>query len=156
MDIVLLVKQGRHKSQVRDGRYLNGADNYIFSFIRMAPKDDPKLLVYVAVQQPDIDGYAKGSIPVSMIFNPVMKNSLQYLNIQPSKSNKAQSNKLSDFTGQVGRGNCTKELKGTRDLKRWLLVREQRWQTIARAGYNCFRRGEGNHSDRWRNSLPLI
>jgi penicillin-binding protein 2B len=63
----------------------------------MAPKDDPKLIVYVAVQQPDLDGTGLGALPVSAIFNPVMKNSLQYLNIQPSKSQKAQLNKLSDF-----------------------------------------------------------
>ncbi|MCQ6279759.1 penicillin-binding protein [Bacillus sp. EB600] len=82
------------------GRYLTGPSNYIFSFIGMAPKDDPKLLVYVAVQQPTIDDYTKGSIPVSMIFDPVMKNSLQYLNIQPSKAAKSTSNKLPDLTGQ--------------------------------------------------------
>ncbi|MBT2722554.1 penicillin-binding protein [Bacillus sp. ISL-46] len=83
-----------------NGRYLQGADNYMFSFLGMAPKDDPKLIVYVAVQQPDLDGTGIGALPVSAIFNPVMKNSLQYLNIQPSKSEKAQLNKLSDFIGK--------------------------------------------------------
>jgi penicillin-binding protein 2B len=83
-----------------NGRYLQGADNYMFSFLGMAPKDDPKLIVYVAVQQPDLDGTGLGALPVSAIFNPVMKNSLQYLNIQPSKSQKAQLNKLSDFIGK--------------------------------------------------------
>lgn len=83
-----------------NGRYLQGADNYMFSFLGMAPKDDPKLIVYVAVQQPDLDGSGLGALPVSAIFNPVMKNSLQYLNIQPSKSQKAQLNKLSDFIGK--------------------------------------------------------
>ena len=77
-----------------NGRYLQGADNYMFSFLGMAPKDDPKLIVYVAVQQPDLDGTGMGALPVSGIFNPVMKNSLQYLNIKPSKSQKAQLNKL--------------------------------------------------------------
>jgi penicillin-binding protein 2B len=80
--------------------YLTGAENYIFSFLGMAPKDDPELIVYVAVQQPDIDYYTQGSIPVSMIFNPVMKNSLQYLNIQPSEQEKASATKLADFNGQ--------------------------------------------------------
>ncbi|SMQ70196.1 penicillin-binding protein 2B [Bacillus sp. OV166] len=83
-----------------NGGYLQGADNYMFSFLGMAPKDDPKLIVYVAVQQPDLDGTGLGALPVSAIFNPVMKNSLQYLNIQPSKSQKAQLNKLSDFIGK--------------------------------------------------------
>ncbi|MDR7236187.1 penicillin-binding protein [Neobacillus drentensis] len=83
-----------------NGRYLQGADNYMFSFLGMAPKDDPKLIVYVAVQQPDLDGTGMGALPVSGIFNPVMKNSLHYLNIKPSKSQKAQLNKLSDFIGK--------------------------------------------------------
>jgi penicillin-binding protein 2B len=82
------------------GRYLTGPSNYVFSFMGMAPKDDPRLLVYVAVEQPKIDDYSKGSIPVSMIFDPVMKNSLQYLNIQPSSVEKATTNKLTDLTGE--------------------------------------------------------
>jgi len=82
------------------GGYLTGQEDYIFSFLGMAPKDDPKLIVYVAVQQPEIDHYSMGSIPVSMVFNPVMKNSLQYLNIQPSQQEKASSAKLGDLDGQ--------------------------------------------------------
>ncbi|MEH7502429.1 penicillin-binding protein [Neobacillus drentensis] len=93
-----------------NGRYLQGADNYMFSFLGMAPKDDPKLIVYVAVQQPDLDGTGLGALPVSAIFNPVMKNSLHYLNIQPSKSQKAQLNKLSDFIGKSA-DETEKELK---------------------------------------------
>jgi penicillin-binding protein 2B len=83
-----------------NGRYLQGADNYMFSFLGMAPKDDPKLIVYVAVQQPDLGGTGIGALPVSAIFNPVMKNSLHYLNVQPAKSQKAQLNQLSDFIGK--------------------------------------------------------
>jgi penicillin-binding protein 2B len=81
------------------GGYLTGPSNYVFSFLGMAPKDDPKLIVYVAVQQPQIDDYTKGAIPVSEIFNPVMKNSLQYLNIQPSTQAIATAKKLSKVTG---------------------------------------------------------
>lgn len=82
------------------GGYLDGQEDYIFSFLGMAPKDDPKLIVYVAVQQPEVDHYSKGSIPVSMVFNPVMKNSLQYLNIQPSQQEKASATKLADLVDQ--------------------------------------------------------
>jgi len=85
-----------------NGRYLQGANNYMFSFLGMAPKDDPELIVYVAVQQPELEGIeaGQGAIPVSAIFNPVMKNSLHYLNIKPSKLEKAQLNKLDDFKGK--------------------------------------------------------
>ena len=56
----------------------------------MAPKDDPKLIVYVAVQQPERQiTMLMGPFLYLMIFNPVMKNSLQYLNIQPSKQEQA-------------------------------------------------------------------
>jgi penicillin-binding protein 2B len=92
------------------GEYLTGPSNYVFSFLGMAPKDDPKLIVYVAVQQPEIDDYTKGSIPVSEIFNPVMKNSLQYLNIQPSTQARATSNKLPDLSGKVA-DDAVKSLK---------------------------------------------
>ncbi|RHW36503.1 penicillin-binding protein [Neobacillus notoginsengisoli] len=80
--------------------YLSGAGNYIFSFLGMAPADNPELIVYVAVQQPEIDSYFKGSLPVSMIFNSVMKNSLQYLNIKPSTQAPVMSGKLPDLKGE--------------------------------------------------------
>lgn len=68
------------------GGYLKGRENYVFSFLGMAPKDDPKLVVYVAVQQPNMDFQTSGAQPVADIFNPVMKSSLQYLNIDPIKA----------------------------------------------------------------------
>ena len=74
-----------------NGGYLTGASNYIFSFLGMAPKDDPELIMYVAVQQPDLKVYPDGSIPVSKIFNSVMKNSLQYLQIKPSNQTKVET-----------------------------------------------------------------
>ncbi|WP_144548881.1 penicillin-binding protein [Bacillus sp. X1(2014)] len=85
-----------------NGGYLQGANNYMFSFLGMAPKDDPELIVYVAVQQPELEGLetGQGAIPVSAIFNPVMKNSLHYLNIKPSQLEEAKLNKLEDFKGK--------------------------------------------------------
>jgi penicillin-binding protein 2B len=84
------------------GGYLRGVNNYMFSFLGMAPADDPKLIVYVAVQQPQLEGADTGigAIPVSAVFNPIMQNSLHYLNIQPSIVEKTSINKLSKLTGQ--------------------------------------------------------
>lgn len=93
-------KTGTAQIPGSDGKYLTGPKNYIFSFLGMAPKDDPKLIVYVAVQQPEIESYFDGSIPVSMIFNTVMKSSLQYLNIQPATMEKASSDFLADYKGK--------------------------------------------------------
>jgi penicillin-binding protein 2B len=81
--------------------YLTGPDNYIFSFLGMAPKEDPKLIVYIAVQQPKVDYYGDGAIPVANIFNPVMKNSLQYLNIQPSTQEQSSNTELENYIGQT-------------------------------------------------------
>jgi penicillin-binding protein 2B len=83
-----------------DGKYLTGRENFLFSFLGMAPTENPELIVYVAVQQPKIDESTNGSVPVSMIFNPVMKSSLQYLNIQPASQGKVTSNEIPDVTGK--------------------------------------------------------
>lgn len=88
------------------GGYLDGTDDYIFSFMGMAPKDDPELLIYVAVQQPQLKAGQSSSDPVSEIFNPTMKNSLHYLNIEPTEKSdsdkeetKAQT--MPDLTDQT-------------------------------------------------------
>ncbi|WP_429998825.1 penicillin-binding protein [Metabacillus fastidiosus] len=79
-------------AQIADGPngYLRGNDNHVFSFLGMAPKKDPQLIVYVGIQKPKLNGQA-GSTPVSMIFNTVMKNSLQYLQIKPTEKSKKAS-----------------------------------------------------------------
>ncbi|MBU9720448.1 MULTISPECIES: penicillin-binding protein [Bacillaceae] len=70
-----------------DGRYMSGHGNFIYSFIGMAPAEDPEVIVYVAIDRPKLADDEAGSIPVSMIFKSVMKQSLQYLNIAPTDEN---------------------------------------------------------------------
>jgi penicillin-binding protein 2B len=84
-----------------NGKYIKGVNGYMFSFLGMAPKDDPKLIVYVAVQEPELEGLeaGQGALPVSGVFNPVMQNSLHYLNIQPSVLEKASINKMANLKG---------------------------------------------------------
>lgn len=64
--------------------YLSGYGQYIYSFIGVAPKSDPKLVVYVAVDRPKLEPHESGSAPVSKIFTTIMKHSLQYLEISPN------------------------------------------------------------------------
>ncbi|GAE24144.1 penicillin-binding protein 2B [Halalkalibacter wakoensis JCM 9140] len=64
--------------------YIQGHGENIFSFLGMAPKEDPRVIVYVAVERPKIGLDESGSAPTSMIFNTIMKHSLQYLNISPT------------------------------------------------------------------------
>ncbi|MGM8214377.1 penicillin-binding protein [Bacillaceae bacterium W0354] len=67
------------------GKYMEGSENYIFSFLGMAPKDDPQLMMYVAIKQPKVNHYSEGSIPVSYIYRTVMENSLHYLEVNPDR-----------------------------------------------------------------------
>ncbi|MFD1360245.1 penicillin-binding protein [Lentibacillus salinarum] len=68
-----------------NGKLLTGHGNNTFSFLGMAPKEDPDLMMYVSVKQPDIDYDETGSAPISFIFKNVMQNSLHYLDIEPDK-----------------------------------------------------------------------
>ncbi|WP_203362222.1 penicillin-binding protein [Bacillus sp. REN10] len=90
-------KTGTAQMPNPNGGYLKGSNNYIFSFLGMAPKEDPKLIVYVGVAQPQLENEG-GSVPVSKVFNPVMKNSLQYLNIEPKQGIAVKTVKLQDWT----------------------------------------------------------
>ncbi|MBS8263359.1 penicillin-binding protein [Mesobacillus boroniphilus] len=131
-----------------NGSYLDGASDYLFSFLGMAPKDDPKLIVYVAVQQPEIDHYFKGSIPTSMIFKSVMKSSLQYLNIKPASMEKADSSPVPDVTGM--NASEAKELLDSKGFKTVIIgdgnqVEEQlpRSEIMALEGEKVFIRASG-------------
>ncbi|WP_088809571.1 MULTISPECIES: penicillin-binding protein [Listeria] len=90
-------------SQIADpktGKYMTGSDNYIFSFMGMAPADDPELVMYVTMQQPQLEGSETGGEAVSEVFNPVMKNSLQYMNIKPAKEAKMEKVSVPNYAGQ--------------------------------------------------------
>ncbi|MFC7392455.1 penicillin-binding transpeptidase domain-containing protein [Scopulibacillus cellulosilyticus] len=129
-----------------NGKYLVGKDNYIFSFLGMAPEKDPKLLVYVAVDRPHLKPTENGDEPIADIFNPVMSNGLQYRDIEPGKDTASQSEKatandqsvkLDDVVGEpidgaasklkakgldvvtIGKGNVTKQtpFSGTKLMK---------------------------------------
>lgn len=67
--------------------YLTGRNNYIFSFLGMAPKDNPELMMHVSVTQPELKPGVFGTEPVSFIFNNVMETGLHYLDIVPDKDN---------------------------------------------------------------------
>lgn len=67
--------------------YLSGHGNNIYSFLGMAPKDDPELIMYVSVNQPKLEPNEAGSAPVAHIFKSVMEHSLHYLNIVPDIEN---------------------------------------------------------------------
>lgn len=70
--------------------YLTGRENNIFSFLGMAPKEDPQIIMHVSVKQPSLSQTETGSDPVAFIFNHVMENALHYLNIEPDKEDEQE------------------------------------------------------------------
>lgn len=73
-----------------NGRYMEGSENYIFSFLGMAPIDNPELVIYLAIKQPKLNDGEYGAQPVADIFKSVMKNSLNYLKINPYTKEEAK------------------------------------------------------------------
>lgn len=72
------------------GGYISGYGQNIFSFMGMAPADDPEVIVFVAVDRPELELYQAGNEPVSLIFRQVMEQSLQYLNIAPTEADEME------------------------------------------------------------------
>lgn len=75
-----------------NGKLMTGRNNYIYSFLGMAPEKDPKVMVYVAVRQPKLkDTDVLSSQPVIDVFKPVMSSSLQYVNAARSDDKKGET-----------------------------------------------------------------
>lgn len=82
------------------GGYYYGKNNYLYSFLGLAPIDDPQLIVYVAVKRPKLAPTEVGSEPVAAIFTSVVQNSLKYLNIKPEDAAKVQTVAMGDYIGK--------------------------------------------------------
>ncbi|MGA9173412.1 MAG: penicillin-binding transpeptidase domain-containing protein, partial [Thermoactinomyces sp.] len=75
-------KTGTAQKVGPDGRYLQ--NNHIVSFIGFAPADDPKLVVYVAVDNPK--GIQFGGVVAAPIVGNILDDSLRYLKIPKRKN----------------------------------------------------------------------
>jgi len=93
-------------AQVADsdnGGYVEGENPYFVSFIGDAPKDDPEVIVYAGMslaQKNDQEAYEMG---VSKAFNPIMENTLKYLNVGEKDSKDGSDvkySKVPDVQGQ--------------------------------------------------------
>ncbi len=82
------------------GGYYSGKNNYLYSFLGMAPVDDPQLIMYVAVKKPKLAETEGGSEPTAAIFKTVMENSLKYFNINPEEVAEVQMTKLANYEKQ--------------------------------------------------------
>ncbi|UTW70965.1 hypothetical protein KHA80_19205 [Anaerobacillus sp. HL2] len=63
--------------------YPSGLGQYIYSFVGVAPKSDPKLVVYVAVDRPKLEHMSLDQLQYQNIYNNY-EHSLQYLEISPN------------------------------------------------------------------------
>ncbi len=82
------------------GRYLTGQNNYLYSFLGMAPANDPQLIMYVGVVKPQLEAGETGSDPVSSVFTSVMENSLKYLNIDPENVAEVNTLTMGDYVSK--------------------------------------------------------
>ena len=90
-------KTGTAEIPSPNGGYLSGGSNYLFSFIGMAPIEDPQLVTYVLVQHPKLEAGEYGSDPVAKLFTTIMESSLKYLNIVPDDIEEVETYKLGNF-----------------------------------------------------------
>lgn len=82
------------------GKYANGKNEFLFSFLGMAPVEDPQLIMYVSVTKPKLKGSEQGSDPVSQVFKSVMQNSLMYYNIKPQDTAEVVLTELANYEGK--------------------------------------------------------
>ncbi|ETP68673.1 hypothetical protein G159_11285 [Planococcus glaciei CHR43] len=111
-DYAVAGKTGTAQVPGPDGRYINqGKNGFLYSFLGMAPADDPELLVYIGVQQPQLPAGEYGSAPVAKIFNSVMENGLKHMNVKPDNAKSVKTTELEDYTGKSS-AEVTEQLAG--------------------------------------------
>ncbi|MCZ2258875.1 PASTA domain-containing protein [Sporosarcina sp. G11-34] len=81
------------------GGYYSEGTNYLYSFLGMAPAEDPQLITYILVQHPKLKAGEVGADPVAKLFKSIMENSLKYLNIVPEGDVIDKAITLNDYTG---------------------------------------------------------
>ncbi|MFJ7950423.1 penicillin-binding protein [Lysinibacillus sp. NPDC096418] len=92
-------KTGTAEIPKPSGGYYSGNDHYLYSFLGMAPVEDPQLIMYVSVEKPKLKGKG-GSLPVAEVFNPVMQKSLKYLNVSTEDVKEVEHVTIQDYTGK--------------------------------------------------------
>ncbi|MBK3494493.1 penicillin-binding protein [Viridibacillus sp. YIM B01967] len=94
-------KTGTAQIPNASGGYYWGKNQFLYSFLGMAPVDDPQLVIYIAVEKPKLSVTQAGSEPTAAVFNTVMESSLKYLNIKPEKNKKIKSKTMDNYKGQL-------------------------------------------------------
>ncbi|SFQ20282.1 penicillin-binding protein 2B [Psychrobacillus psychrotolerans] len=93
-------KTGTAQISKPGGGYYWGRNDFLYSFLGMAPVEDPQLIVYVMVHRPNLEMTETGSDTTSEIFNAVTERSLKYLNIEPENLELAKSIEMPNVVGE--------------------------------------------------------
>ncbi|HCN56860.1 MAG TPA: peptidoglycan glycosyltransferase [Exiguobacterium sp.] len=85
-----------------NGKYIQG--QFIHSFIGMAPKDDPELIMYIAVDRPSKnESSVSGPSIMSPVFKSVMNTALQYRSIKPATQKESVDVKAKIIPSYIGK-----------------------------------------------------
>ncbi|WP_314584480.1 penicillin-binding transpeptidase domain-containing protein [Paenibacillus terrigena] len=93
-------KTGTAQKPKKGGGY--EANKYVVSFIGYAPVEDPKLLVYVIIDEPN-DQYVGGGSAAGPVFKSIMSQSLRYLGIEPSSKPKQETEDETKSEGKAAK-----------------------------------------------------
>ncbi|MFD2612802.1 penicillin-binding protein [Paenibacillus gansuensis] len=77
--------------KVINGKYSD--DKFVVSFIGYAPVEDPRILVYVLVDEPDVPSDLGGGAVAAPIFQEIVSQSLRYMKV-PSSTKKSTTTKV--------------------------------------------------------------
>ncbi|CAH2212741.1 PASTA domain-containing penicillin-binding protein [Tepidibacter aestuarii] len=81
--------------KVINGRYADG--KYISSFVGIAPADNPKVVVLVVVDEPNVQSYYGGSVAAPAV-KDIIYNTLRYLNVKPVYTEKEKQELIKEET----------------------------------------------------------
>jgi len=88
-------KTGTAQKVTKDEKSGYAKNKYVVSFIGYAPVEKPKVVLYVVVDEPQIDNAGGGSV-AGPIFKEIMIKSLQRLGIEPKLSEEEKKKEESD------------------------------------------------------------
>ena len=94
-------KTGTAQIPSPNGGYMKGWGKNIYSFIGFAPKDKPELIVYTAIDRPKLELFETGAEANAKLFKAIMKNSLQYLKIQPNEQVKSKNTDNDEYENSI-------------------------------------------------------
>ena len=78
------------------------ADNkYVISFLGYAPAEDPKFVVYVIIDEPEVEGYNGSSQPVLWLTKNIMTDLLPYMNVFKDTDLANEESKLDNSNNPV-------------------------------------------------------